>query len=436
LETSKEPYRKEIANQSRPMTSAALKSALDNTAGSIGLILSISHDDYHDSCGGVQNLIIDERNAFDRAGWRYLHISPASPLPTIATDAETFRVALRLDTKRLGVARFNDLANAIATLRHHYLRVELIVHHFMGHVPELLLKLAKRIGVCPIVWIHDFFSLCPSYALMRNDVSYCAAPAPGSAACGICVYGTDRIVHLHRIRNFFEASRPIVIAPSRGTLDFWEQRSELPCSEAIVLPLARLVMSQDRSLKVKGDRQRALRVAHLGGRTLHKGWHIFEELALRHRGDPRYKFYQLGVRPDWATDSNVQQISVRVESASRKAMIEAIAECRIDIVICWSLCRETFCYTVHEALSGGAFVVARRASGNVWPSIEKNAPNQGCAVENEAELFALFETGKVEGFAAERSRGVLIPGGGTADLLLQRSSDHNHPRLNWLGANE
>ena len=78
--------------------------------------MSASHDDYVASVGGVQNVIGDEERAFRRAGWAYLHISPAVPLLMLAdpTPATEFRVVLRLNGERLGVAAFADLLDAVA----------------------------------------------------------------------------------------------------------------------------------------------------------------------------------------------------------------------------------------------------------------------------------------------------------------------------------
>jgi hypothetical protein len=110
-------------------------------------------------------------------------------------------------------------------------------------------------------------------------------------------------------------------------------------------------------------------------------------------------------------------------------MVEAVAEARIDVVVSWSLWPETFCYAAHEALAGGAFVVTRTGAGNVWPAIVANAPGQGCVIDGEAELFALFEGDGLRTAveAAPRSRGALLSGRGTADWLLDGRRRKKHP---------
>ena len=48
-----------------------------------------------------------------------------------------------------------------------------------------------------------------------------------------------------------------------------------------------------------------------------------------------------------------------------------------------------------------------------------NAPEQGCAVDEEEELFRLFESGDIRDLvaAAHRRRFALTPGANTADYL-------------------
>src|SRR5262249_50596345 len=159
-----------------------------------------------------------EQVAFNRAGWHYFHIAPAEPLTLLAdpTPARHFRVLVRLDGQALGFAAFSDLMAVAKGLRESGVGGRCVVHHLMGHVPELIQELAEACDASPIIaWVHDFFTCCPSYALMRNDVAFCGAPGVASEACGICCYGAERAYHQIRMRAFFEIGRPVVLAPSR-----------------------------------------------------------------------------------------------------------------------------------------------------------------------------------------------------------------------------
>lgn len=413
------------ADRSEPIGPQAFASALAETHHAAGLVVSVSHDDYAVCFGGVQNLVGDEQRAFQSAGWAYLHLSPAAPLPVLACagDPGSFRFRARLSGSALGVTLTDDLVTTIGAWRGRGLPVRLVIHHIMGHSPEALVTLAEAAGGQPVVWTHDFFTLCPSYALMRNGVRFCGGPPPSSAACQICSYGEDRDAHLPRVRAFFEATAPVVIAPSASALHRWQSMNSLYTSAAVAMPLATLAFAPVEP----GTPQPAIadawpiRVAHLGARVGHKGWIAFEELAIALSADPRYAFFHLGQAGAGAVEGGIRHVPVQVTAENREAMIDAIAEHRIDVVMCWSMWPETFCFTVHEALAGGAFVVAREAAGNVGPAIEAHAPRQGCVVGDEQALRALFETGEILQRLgdAERRYGALRLGRGTADWLLQ-----------------
>jgi hypothetical protein len=412
-----------VADQSTRLAPAAIAAGLALCRRTKGVVISVSHDDYIKGFGGVQNVIADEQLAFQAGNWSYLHLSPAAPLPLLAPKRtpEEYRLRIRLNGQLLGVVAFPDLAAALAELHDIELKQWLVVHHLKGHVPELLAELAAS-AERKIVWVHDYFSLCPNFTLMRNNVRFCGAPATSSAACGVCVFGADRVAQLPRIRAFFAALTPIVVAPSEAARAFWSSRGHFAHTETLVVPPAILRMDNGFASVATKKARRPLRVAYLGASTLHKGWAVFSALASRYRRDPRYKFYQLGA--DGIRSRNYVHDPVHVRPDQRDAMIEAATRHRIDVAIAWSLWPETFCFTVHEALAAGAFVVARRAAGNVWLAVAANAPDQGMPVDNEAQLYELFESGDIVARVAQarRLRGRLIPTGNTADLLTRFES--------------
>lgn len=425
----------EGAERSPPISKTTLSDAVEISSASRGLILSLSHDDYARNYGGVQLVIGDEQATFSQIGRRYLHVSPATPLPMLADPepADDFAVSLRLDAEWIGVAKLVDLIAVVAEQRRQGIDVRSVIHHLMGFAPELVCKLLRASGDRrPIVWIHDFFTVCPSYALMRNDVDFCGAPPPTSAACGICSYGDERITHLARMRWFFEAVNPSVLAPSEIALSLWQRLAGLPHAQGEALPIARIITAPSDRQTLPNASGRPLRVAHLGARAFLKGWSIFEDLAAQLANDGRYAFLQLG-SPDSGSPlpSFIRNIPVIVDTNKRNAMVEAIAEARIDVVVSWQLWPETFSLSVHEALVGGAFVVARIGAGNVWPAVQANAPDQGCAVADEAALFGLFDGDRLREFveSSPKLRGALLPIEVTANWLRTQSTERAQPTL-------
>src|SRR5205823_5958245 len=190
-----------------------------------------------------------------------------------------FLFSLRLNGEKHGYVRCGDLVRALARLRAKGVSLHWVVHHLMGHSPPAVRELVQACGSGEtIFWIHDFFTCCPNYELMRNDIVFCGIPAPDSQACGICCYGEERHEHLRQIQQLFAELRPVVFAPSEPALALWRDRSRLPHSGSRVVPLCELVFGGP----VAPAPQRALRVAFLGTRNFIKGWTVFAELANRH----------------------------------------------------------------------------------------------------------------------------------------------------------
>lgn len=385
-----------------------------------GLIIALGHDDYELHTGGTQKLIREERRGFDAIGCAHLHLSPAAPLPRLAPEGggATFRFAARLDTERVGPVLAADVLAAVAALREDGLPILVIVHHLLGLPPEEVAAIASLGSVPTVFWAHDYFMACSNYTLLRNDVRYCGAPPIGSAACGVCVHGEERIANWPRVKAFFEAVRPILLAPSETALRLWLDTAAFAHRTAAVQPLARLVLD---TKPVMMRPEWPLRIAHLGMRTNGKGWPVFERLAMSFRNDARYAFFQLGLSSPGIAPGHVREVPVNVSRGAPDAMVEAVAENRIDAVVSWSPGPETFCYAAHEAIAAGAMLITHPGAGHVPAMIDAAGLGQGVVLPDEAALHALLAgTGLHDALESRpRRRGVLVPEGGTVAWLLR-----------------
>lgn len=394
-----------------------LVAALAASAGNEEFVISVSHDDYALSHGGIQNIIGDECAEFRSRGIGYLHLCSVRPIRWLAnaSSREEFVFALRLDGQALGRANFAVLQQALRRLAAASVRGMWVIHHLMSHSPELLERLieissARR----PLFWTHDYFAVCPSYTLLRNDVLYCGAPAANTPACGVCAYGKERSTHQDRIHKFLRTVRPTLVAPSQVALELWCRSSAIDVPDTHVLPPARLL--QSNQLRSKGSGAR-LRIAYLGSQVFHKGWDTYQRLASAFQADERYEFFQFGI--PCTTPSFIHHIPVKVEATARDAMVRAIAKQDIDVVISWSIWPETFCFTAHEAMAGGAFVVARRGQGHVNAAVHGYAPQASRDLDDEEELHHYFRGGDalVDVARSNRRYGYLLPSQGSAELL-------------------
>jgi hypothetical protein len=372
-----------------------------------GLVVVMSHDDYAENNGGIQNVVGDEQAAFNSAGFSYLHLCPAQPLPILAIGSleSEFLVSLRLDGERLGVASVANLCAAMANIVALVKVRHFIIHHLLGFQPNAVKRLIQSINPCNTIhWVHDFFDICVNPHLMRNDVAFCGAPPLDSNACQICIYGDERHDHLAAMRELFDTIRPVVLCPSESALEFWRDRAGLAYSKLQVFSHGRLEFDGEKQPTSEHVGRERLRVAFLGTPVYHKGWGAFQALAATRVYDKRYEFFYFGKAAPEVL-GNIFHIPVEVSRFDRNAMVNAIMMHEIDVAILWSLWPETFCFTVHEAIAGGAFVVTRGAAGNIWPSISRAGISCGVALETELELHKLFETGQIFTFLNQRRIG-------------------------------
>jgi hypothetical protein len=360
------------------------------------LIVSVGHDNYREVSGGVQLCIQREEKQANLAGHDYLNLHPWQPLPRLAhpdEDPDPYVVML-LNGKRLGISRMSAVIGAVRAIAPRR-DVSLVVHHLLGHHPEQMVELAAAAGKpgC-FFWLHDFFSLCPSFTLQRNNRAFCHAPDLGSNACSICLFGEERARHVPRIRDLFARLRVHVLSPSEATAGLWSARSGLTPASLTVAPHVRLDWAP-RPVPVVPDATMPLMVGYLGLPVPHKGWPPFERLAAEFNDGKTFRFAVLGLKR--ADDRKIRHQKVHATAADETAMADAVAAMGVDLVLHWPTWPETFSLTTYEAFEGGAFVLTNPISGNVAAAVR--ATGRGAVLDDEAALHEFFRDGRAEAMA-------------------------------------
>lgn len=369
-----------------------------------GLVLSVTHDNYTKIVGGIQICVQVEEQAFRDSGFTYLCLHPQQPLPELSSivDLSTFVFRTVLDGQDLGSVTAQTLIDVLTGLRSDVRARCLAVHSLLGHAPEIIGLLVRSASFeHSIFWVHDFFSICPNYTLLRNRIAFCGAPPIGSNSCEICVFGTERSRHMARMNKLFAAVNFEIISPSQSALEFWRSAASVSYQSHRVVP--HLELSETGVLEPRGpnDIGEPIRIAFMGFPGAHKGWPLFARLAAELKRGRRYKFFHLGVDRQSAT--NVSFIRVETKRDDPDAMIRAMQEHRIDVAFLWSTWFETYSFTAHEAICSGAFIVTGAQSGNI--SVLAGRFNAGRVFESEAQLFAALTGGELEKLVMERRAG-------------------------------
>ncbi|HSF93890.1 MAG TPA: hypothetical protein VLA52_02610 [Thermohalobaculum sp.] len=394
--------------------------------GSGRLLVGFAHDDYRNNVGGVQLCILREEQAALAAGHSYLSLRPRHPLPRLAApaDAEGLEVEIALNGEEFGWAPLSQLVATVARARSAKTAVSLVVHSLLGHAPEAVAAAAAAWEPDDAwFWLHDNFSICPSYALLRNGITFCGAPGPESQACGICVYGEERARHLPRIRDLFAAVPFTVVAPSESERALWTARSGIAATRCIVQPHLTLDWTGARR-RSGAEREGPVRVAFAGIASTVKGWPAYRRLAESAAGLDGLEFHYLGVGE--IDSSAITARHVAVTSARRMAMRDALIDIGADLVVIWSACPETFSFTAYEALAAGAAIITHPGTGNVAALVRETG--RGRILDGDAQLAEFFANGEArtlaEGNRLKAERGAsFILGRMTIDLIEEERAD-------------
>ncbi|MBX9616222.1 MAG: hypothetical protein K2X25_11555 [Caulobacteraceae bacterium] len=366
--------------------------------------LTVSHDDYTTTMGGVQLCLKIESAAMRAAGAAHVHLFPGRAAPVIDVDRDQPRLGVLVDGILIGYFDAPAVREAMEQTCAHK-SVSVAVHSLIAHRAPDILSILETLSIDhAYYWLHDYSSLCANYALMRNDAVFCGAPPPQSLACEICSYGARRQIHLAEHARLFEAVDPIVVAPSEAALALWRRVVPFPARRAIVHTHATLETAPRRrrppAVTVPVDSDRPLRIGFLGMPTSHKGWPVFARMVSRFADDPRYSFHHLAREtvPALAID----WIHVAPGPGDETPMIDAVEALGLDVALIWSLWPETFCFAAFEAVAGGASIVTNPDSGNVHGLVR----HLGCGlvVEDDVALEQMFTSGEILGLARARRR--------------------------------
>jgi len=354
------------------------------------LVLSIGHDNYKKISGGIQLCIQQEEKLASQQGTLYLNVHPWQPLPVLSPEKESPdpAVTLILAGKEVGTCLSSVVTESIRKINSEFhTETQIIVHSLMGHSTKHVKDwIALRKDRHAWLWLHDFFTLCPSYALQRNNISFCGAPDINSNACGICVYGESRRSHEELICNFFLGIEITVISPSDVAKEFWLTKFRDLSNKVLVSPHSKLNWSR-RDNNLSEESTRCIAIAYVGAAMLHKGWPVFEELYRTLSDDSRYQFFYFGNQKPPL--NGIKHIPVHVTGNNPCAMANAISEAEIDFVIHWGTCFETFSFTTHEAIAGGAYVITHPFSGNVASVVTKSG--KGLVIPDVKGLLSFFK---------------------------------------------
>lgn len=370
---------------SEPEKAQKLGSLIEESLQHPKFCLSISHDNFLTSIGGLQLYMADEAVFVADNGTSYIHLSPEKDLPNeVSIAGQDFLIHLNVDGEALGSFLAGETVAALLAVLSKRECEAVFIHHLMSWDLKVVDHIVNQFSASEkVFFLHDFFSVCAQYNLLRNDKEFCGAPRIGSNACMICKYADMRKLLFPIMRSFIASHDFRIVGPSSVTADLWERY--YPEYTTTIIPHVKLEKRKEQ-LPIKPDlSDRKLRLAFLGHPNPRKGWRVWRQLIDQNDLEKHYACYHFGSRYEKEKETFV---AVSVSAKNRHQMQEVLEEYEIDVVLLWSIMPETFSYTLYESIAAGCYVLTHQNSGNIANKVL--AGDNGIVLENEEELFDLL----------------------------------------------
>jgi GT2 family glycosyltransferase/glycosyltransferase involved in cell wall biosynthesis len=277
-------------------------------------------------------------------------------------DDQTLELAVfgtNLSMRYKGPQRYANLLEDLLQLR----LWQVHIHQLLGFGPEVY-QLLPRLGVPHDVTVHDYFYVCPRVNLIDGSQRYCGEPS--ESACDRCLasngpHEVDRSLYpalAVGIRDWrarqgaFLREARLVIAPSGDVAS--RMRRYFPLLNLIVRPHPEPVRPIP-ARRAAGSSP--ISVAVIGAIGPHKGFDILKacaEDALR-RSLP-LRFVVVGYTCD---DRQLEPLSNVVITGKyvREDLAGLLAQNDCGLAAFFSVCPETYSYTLSEALAHGLYPV-------------------------------------------------------------------------------
>lgn len=298
---------------------------------------------------------------------------------------------IMLNYRYLGFFEKSDIIQWISKLKEQNNEfIDVFIHHLRDFNINSLLPLVDIIGKTKYYFlVHDFYSACTQYNLLKNGEKYCGDAKLYKEKCFDCKFYNESMnlkKSILKLFNLMEEQLQIII-PSVTAKELWCQAYPEYEKMVQVIPHLKLEGKYQGNRRLIGKDEN-IKVAFVGGQAFNKGWTKWKSASdqLLEQNIP-IKLYYFGSAAD--ERNAVRNVYVSVSKMGADAMMKELRKYEIDCVVLFSCVPETYSFTYYEAFAANAFVITNYDSGNIASEVKKN--ENGIVIDNEVgELVKLF----------------------------------------------
>lgn len=242
------------------------------------------------------------------------------------------------------------------------------VHHMIGHYFDIGNVIEEK-NIYSIISLHDLYSVCPLITKMYNNEEYCGKN-PTISKCNDCLNCTLKLHNdsIKRWREEWEKYLSIfnkIVVPSNNTKEEINQKYNNLKIDVIEHGVDLIKEKSDISLETES---KYYDVAIVGAIGIHKGSKILEQLITKTKLQ-KIRFHLFGIF-DSVYQKNTKHF-INHGRYKREELKEKLKENNIKLVCLFSVCPETFSYTLSESVACGIPILAF-SIGALEERIKKN----------------------------------------------------------------
>lgn len=349
-------------------------------------VLALAFCDYLKDKTGTPKAIMASQHVLASRDISYVYIH--SIKKTLFRDDQMLfcEFGVTVDGVEAGVFSIDQVCEALCRFEDDgYDLLEVHIHHLLYVSLKKVSKLLKVTGATPVrVFLHDYYLCCTSYNL-QDENGFCGSSRLGDLPCKECARFNESLCVENKIRELLSSVESLrFVAPSVDTKERFLSFNPQYDGAVDVVPHQKLI-GQYLGNRLPIDITDRIKIAFLGMPRKTKGWNTWLRLVSAVENQD-YEFFVFNSADE--TYPGMRKEYVAFDEKRKNAMVDALRDHEIAVVVMWPSWPETYSYTCMEAYSANAFIIASRCAGNVADFVSSHS--SGLVLDSEKELIDLF----------------------------------------------
>lgn len=350
-------------------------------------VLSISFANYLKGISGMAKVLMEHQKMYNNKSVGYVNLFVVKKYLFQEKMTAFCYYGLVINGEYKGIYSIEQIINFIKSWDDQGKNlIDIHLHHLLYVKLKQIDKLLCHIDAVPIkLYLHDYYTVCWNYTLLKNGESYCGPQKMCPSKCNDCRFYYRSKPREDQIQELLAKykKRILVVSPSEATKNIWLESYPEFREQTIVIKHQKEIGKYRENLKPLSSCKK-ISIAFLGMPAEHKGWKQWEMMVENYKEDYRFVVFN-------SSDEeyqNMEKVKIQYSPGNLSAMTKALRDNDIQVALLWAKWPETYSYTFYESLSANLYIITNRVSGNITNQVEER--RCGIILEDVNELYQLF----------------------------------------------